>query len=109
MDVDKTAGIIDTIKGMSSKELAVTLVLIVSCVLAAFWVENRYAKMRDTQIELGRQQQEILRQQQNVENLQKQVINVVNSLPLDVRKEIIERSTLADALHPDPNKFVKSN
>lgn len=99
LDADKTAGIIDTVKGMTSKELAVTLVLIVSCVAGAFWVENRYAKLRDTQSRIEQQGTQIIQ-------LQTQILNVVNALPAPVRQEIIERSAAAQALNRDKTTFI---
>lgn len=99
VDVEKTAGIIDTVKGMSSKELAVTLFLVVGCVGVAFWIENRYAKLADTQARIEQQQTQVLQ-------LQTQILNVVNALPADVRKEIVERSLAAQALGKSGKEFV---
>ena len=91
IDVDKTAGIIGTLRKMSNKELAVTVCLIVASVAGAFWIENRYAKLRDTQERIEQQQTQIIQ-------LQTQILSVVNALPADVRREIVERSAAAQAL-----------
>jgi hypothetical protein len=100
MDVDQTTGVIDTIKGMTSRELAVMLVLIVLSVAGAFWIENRYAKLRDTQ--------EVIQQQQaQVIQLQTQILNVVNALTPEQRKEILERNAVQQALNN--RTFVPAN
>lgn len=52
LDPDKTTGIIDTLKKMSSRELAVTLFLIVGAVMGTFWIEGRYAKIKETKEEI---------------------------------------------------------
>jgi hypothetical protein len=99
MDVEKTAGVIDVLKGMSSKELAVTLLLIIGAVGVAFWVENRYAKLVDTQARIEQQQQQLIQ-------LQTQILNVVNALPSEVRREIVERSQAAQALNKSNREFI---
>jgi hypothetical protein len=99
VDIERTSGIIGTLRKMSNRELATTIFLVVVCVAGAFWVERRYANLEATQDELRQRQIE-------TQDLQKQVINVVNSLPIEVRKEIIERSQLNQALSTDPKKFI---
>ena len=101
INTNDTSGIIDTVRGMNSKELAVTLFLIIGCVGAAFWVENRYAKLRDTQERIEQQQTQLIQ-------LQTQILNVVNALPADIRKEIVERSATAQALAQRNSKFIES-
>lgn len=54
IDPEKTKGIIETLRKMSSSELAVTLFLIVAAVSGAFWIENRYAKIAETQAQIER-------------------------------------------------------
>lgn len=107
VDIEKTAGVIGTLRRMTNRELATTIFLIVASVSAAFWVENRYAKIQDTQADLNRQQQEILQQQAKIDSIQTNLISVVNSLPPQVRREVLERTATNQALNPEPTKFVK--
>lgn len=106
LDIEKTAGVIDIIRKMTSRELAVLVVFVLSSVSFAIygynWIEGRYAKLRDTQDRIELQQAQLLQ-------LQTQILNVVNALPAEVRKEIVERSTAQAALSADPNKFVKGH
>lgn len=91
---NEVSSIIGTVRRMSNKDLAAVGTLIVFCVSAAFWIENRYAKLADTQMRIEQQQTEIIQ-------LQTQILNVVNALPDGIRKEIIERSAVSRALNPE--------
>lgn len=84
-DPEKTAGLIDTLRKMTSKELAATLVLIVFFVGAAFWVENRYAKLSETQERIERHQIQLVQ-------MQTQILEVINAQSPEVQKQIRERS-----------------
>lgn len=83
--------VLELLHTLSAQQMAAVLVLVVSAVTGAFWVENRYAKLRDTQARIEQQQTQVLQ-------LQTQILNVVNALPPEVRKEIVERSQAAQAL-----------
>jgi len=83
IDVEKTKGIIDVIKEMTSKELAVTLFLMVGSVSLAFWVENRYAKIEETQAEIEITRKEIKKTEQEIERHKFEIIQMhVRSLEL---------------------------
>lgn len=90
-NLKETTDIIGILKKMTSKELAVTIIVAILSVTAAFWVENRYANLVQTQNEIQKQQTQVL-------HLQNQILTVVNSLPEEVRKEIIERAKASKAL-----------
>lgn len=91
-NVNETSGIIDVLRKMSSKELAVTIAIAIAAVGGSFWIENRYAKLADTQTNIQQQQTQILQ-------LQTQILTVVNALPAEVRQEIVERSSASKALN----------
>lgn len=95
-----TTSLIDILRNMNSKQIAAVLFVVIAAVGGAFWVENRYAKLVDTQNNIQQQQTQILQ-------LQSQILTVVNSLPVDVRKEIIERSTTSKALNIDKSNYIK--
>lgn len=99
VDIEKTASIITTLRRMSSKELATTIFLIIATVTSAFWIENRYAKLVDTQQRIEQQQTEIIQ-------LQNQILTVVAALPADVRHEIIERSTVNQAINRNKSTYI---
>lgn len=90
----EVSSVIGTLRRMTNKDLASVATLVVFCVSGAFWIENRYAKLADTQMRIEQQQTEIIQ-------LQTQILNVVNALPDEVRKEIVERSAVSRALSPD--------
>lgn len=85
MDPDKTQGIIDTVKNMSSRELAVTVTLIVMVVAAAFWVENRYAKLTETEERIARHQAQLIQ-------VQTQILELINAQSPEAQRQIRERS-----------------
>lgn len=101
-NVKETSSIIDILRKMTSKELAVVLIVAGTAVGGSFWFENRYAKLADTQTNIQQQQTQILQ-------LQTQILTVVNSLPADVRKEIVERSTASKALNLEQGAFIPQN
>lgn len=104
IDVEKTAGIISIVRKMSNRELAVLVFFVTAAAAASVyvytWFEGRYAKLVETQQRIELQQAQLLQ-------LQTQVLTVVNALPAEVRKEIVDRSAAQRALSVDPNKFVK--
>ena len=98
-NLNDTTTIIDAIRAMTSRQLAVVIVLAASAVATAFWFENRYAKLKITQDNIQQQQTQIIQ-------LQTQILNVVNALPADVRKEIVERSQTQQALNVNKERFI---
>lgn len=91
LDIGKTETVVDTVRGMTNREIAVMLTVAVSLTAGAFWVENRYAKLLETQAKLEQQQTEIIQ-------LQNQLLQVVNSLPPEARKVFIEQTQVTQAL-----------
>lgn len=85
LDPEKVAGIIETLRNMSSKELAATLVLIALCVGAAFGLELRYAKLNETQERIERHQAQLIQ-------VQTQILEVINAQSPEVQRQIRERS-----------------
>ena len=100
MDVENAEGVVSTIRGMSSKEIAVMVLLIILSVSVAFWVENRYAKLRDTQEVIKQQQAQLIQ-------LQTQILTVSQALTPEQRKEIVERNAVQQAL--SNRTFVPTN
>lgn len=92
IDVEKTAGIIDIIKSMTSRQLAVTLLLIALSVGLSFWFEKRYAKLVDYQNDLKIQQDRITAQEKDLNKLKFNMLAVVNSLDPETRKKVFELS-----------------
>lgn len=99
-NVKETSGIIDILRKMTSKELAATIIVAGAAVGGSFWVEKRYAKLVDTQNNIQQQQTQIIQ-------LQTQILTLVNSLPADIRNEMVERSKASRALSLDQSTFVK--
>jgi hypothetical protein len=93
--------IIDLLKKLNSKETAAIITLITSCVSGVMFIENRYAKLVATQESLSLQQTQIIQ-------LQHQILSLVNSLPEDIRVEIVKRSSLEKAMNIDKSNFINN-
>lgn len=92
VDIEKTKGIIDTIKGMSSKELAVTIFLMCGAVSLAFWVENRYAKIEETQAEIKKTEEEIQRHKFEIIQMHVRTLELIKLQPKEVQEAIDKNS-----------------
>ena len=98
IDVEKTAGIIDVIKSMSSRQMAVTLLLIALSVGLSFWFEKRYAKLVDYQNDIKEQQERLAAQEKDLTKLKFNMLAVVNSLDPETRKKVFELSNTSSIL-----------
>lgn len=118
LDLEKTTGLITVLRGMSSAELAVLVIAALAAVSSAAyaynWVEGRYVKIVVMQTELAQQQkkieaqqQELALAQQELKGLQDYTVNLVNSLPQDIRNEIGLRIMATKSIRPTPDKFVQ--
>jgi len=92
IDTEKTKGIIDTLRRMTSKELAVTLFLVVGGVSCAFWVENRYAKIAETKSDIERAEQEIKKHKAEIIQMHVRTLELLKIQPKEVQ-ETIERNS----------------
>lgn len=52
VDTEKVRKAIDSVKEMTSNQLAVTIYLVIAAVMGAFWIENRYAKIAETKAQI---------------------------------------------------------
>lgn len=92
VDVEKTKGIIDTLKKMSSKELAVTIFLVVGAVSAAFWVENRYAKIEETRAAIEKAEMDIRKHKDEIIQMHVRTLELLKVQPKPVRDQIEKNS-----------------
>lgn len=92
IDPDKTKGIIETLRKMSSRELAVTLFLIVGGISGAFWIENRYAKIAETKLDIERTEQEIIKHKAEIIQMHIRTLELIRIQPKEVQ-ETIERNS----------------
>lgn len=92
LDPDKTATVIGTLRGMTSKELAVTVVLVVCAVSASFWIENRYAKIEETRASIERTEAEIRKHKEEIIQMHVRTLELIKVQPPQVQ-ETIERNS----------------
>ena len=59
LGLDKIKDLIDALTSFNSKQLATLIFLIALCVAFAFWVENRYAKIREIDQQYQKSQQQL--------------------------------------------------
>lgn len=98
IDIDKTAGVIKVIRSMTSRQLAVTLLLMALSVGLSFWFEKRYAKLVDYQNDIKEQQDRLSAQEKDLNKLKFNMLAVVNSLDSETRKRIFELSNTSSIL-----------
>lgn len=84
---------------LNASELSILITIIMSCISGAFFVENRYAKLMETQKELSIQQTQIIL-------LQRQLLSLVDALPEDIRQQIVNRSKVNQALQLNQSNQV---
>jgi len=94
LDIDKTRGILDTLRRMSSKELAVTLFLICTSVSGAFWIENRYAKINETKLEIDKTETEIRKHKEEIMQMHVRTLELIRLQPKEVQETIDKNSRL---------------
>lgn len=94
VDVEKTKGIIDTLRKMSSKELAVTIFLIVGAVSGAFWIENRYAKIEETRSGIEKTKLEIQRHKEEIIQMHVRTLELIRLQPKEVQEAIDKNSRM---------------
>jgi len=88
VDVEKTKNIIDTLRKMTSRELAVTLFLVVSAVAGAMWIENRYAKITETKQQIERTEQEIKKHKAEIIQMHIRTLELIRMQPKEVQEQI---------------------
>lgn len=94
IDIDKTTGIIDTLKKMTSREISVTLFLIIGSIAAAFWIENRYAKIEETKSDIEKAEQEIKIHKAEIIQMHVRTLELIKMQPKEVQ-ETIEKNSKA--------------
>jgi hypothetical protein len=92
MDLKNAQTIFDVIKGMSGAELAVTAVICISSVMGASWVENRYAKMKDTQESISRTEAEIRKHKDEIIQMHVRTLELIKLQPKEVQQMITDNS-----------------
>lgn len=92
VDVEKTKNIIDTIKGMSSRELATTIFLVVAAVAGAFWVEGRYAKIEETRTGIERTEADIRKHKEEIIQMHVRTLELIKAQPPAVQEQIEKNS-----------------
>ena len=90
------------LKRLTDSEWISLISIITFCVSAVFFVENRYAKLAQTQKDIGIQQTQILQ-------VQTQIMSLVEALPKEVREEIVSRSKVNNALNLKQENKVQIN
>lgn len=94
LDPEKTATVIGTLRGMSSKELAVTVILVITAVSASFWIENRYAKIEETRASIERTEAEIRKHKEEIIQMHVRTLELIKLQPPGVQ-DAIERNSKA--------------
>ena len=87
---------------LTASEWVALITIITFCVSAVFFVENRYAKLTQTQKDIGIQQTQIVQ-------VQTQIISLVEALPKEIREEIVSRSKVNNALNLKQENKVQIN
>lgn len=59
IDVNKTEDIIKAIQSFNARQIAVIIFIVISAVSFSFWVENRYAKIKEIEAKFQRSQQQL--------------------------------------------------
>lgn len=88
VDVEKTKNIIDTLRKMTSRELAVTLFLVVSAVAGAMWIENRYAKITETKQQIEQTEEEIKKHKAEIIQMHIRTLELIRMQPKEVQEQI---------------------
>ena len=88
--------IIETVRKMTSRQISAIIVIVCTCVSFVLWVENRYANLQETTNNIKSLSTQIIQ-------LQSQILSVVNSLPADQRKEVVDRASISNAFSTSPN------
>lgn len=101
------ADLFTLLKKLKGTELALIASLIASAVYGAFWIENRYAKIADTQARLDSQQQELHIVTQDLQQVGNQLIEILYALPPDKRAEIEAKLKSAKNLKPTSGNKIQ--
>lgn len=109
IDIKKTETVIDTLRKMSSTELAVTLFLIISAVVGAvggaFWVEGRYVKMKQLRDEMAKIESSIKQTEQDIKKHKTEIL-LMSAKNLEILKQFPE--PVQDKIERNSKKFVEN-
>ena len=101
MDPDKVKKVIDTVKTMTSSQLSVTIYLIIAGITGAFWIENRYAKIAETETQIQKTEAYIRKAEQDIKKHKAEILQMhiktlelINLQPPHIRSTI-ERNSKA--------------
>lgn len=94
MGLRDTEEVVKTLLGLTPQQWAVVVFLIVGAVSAAFWVENRYAKIQETRSDIERTQMEIMRHKDEILQMHFKTLELIRLQPPAVQAQI-ERNAKA--------------
>lgn len=81
---------VSSILGMNGKQFTSMVSIIIFCVSIAFWIENRYANLKQTQESIKHTQEIITKSQTQIAQMQTNIMLIIQKMPDNVKKEIIE-------------------
>lgn len=92
IDHESAAGVISTLRRMSSKELGVTIFIASFAVVLAFWIENRYAKIEETRASIERTESEIRKHKEEIIQMHIRTLELIKLQPKEVQDSIDRNS-----------------
>ena len=88
IDVKQTEEIIETARSFTARQIAVIIFIVIGSVSSVFWIENRYAKIKEINERFERSQQQL-------ESAHFLTLEMFSLLPEAQRKQIIEKLNLS--------------
>lgn len=73
------------------------------------YIDNRYAKLEETQTKIEKTQTEQGIQQTQILLIQTNLLNIIHSLPKQVQNDIVDKSKIDETFSLDKSKYIQQN
>ena len=109
MALKESEEIIKTMLGLTPPQWALVIFLVVSSLTLAFWVENRYAKMKETKISIEKTEKDIKLHKDEILQMHFKTLELIRIQPKAVQEEIEKnaRATHEQFMRLDRNSDKK--